>query len=507
MAAAAVSLLDNAQDMWARIFQGCLDEDGGDTRLLIAFSHTCRAARYVLEVHCTRLSVFHFVISSASVLDAVITRRRNVLIQGPAGCGKSTLTNRLYKEASEVIENVYMLAPTQAAAELLTHGVTIHSFLRIRKTQEMDQLEAMYRLWTEKRSSYSSVFNPKDPFPNLIIIDEISMTGCNLLMNVDFILRRRRNCLDRNRVFGGAQVVFVGDFCQLPPVCDTYAFKWGEWPNLELLKFTLQHPLRHDCDREWFMYLQRVRCGLVRTIGSEEGGPNIIDAAEYERIMTSGDGRQRPIVLGAENKRVDDMNKREFDRIKAPVEKTIFSVDSLMRARRGANGLVVWSNVQDQHPTAEDLAKMANTYRLPNSIQLKVGARYVITYNINKKKGIYNGATCVYIGGDCFELQASGVTIGLSELQAHHVVPTRRQDDLFIMRFQIALRLGYAQTIHKSQGATIDRVIADLSTVRCPGQYYTALSRVRSRQDIWVINPTSRRLNVSGDVLVFVYTP
>ena len=59
------------------------------------------------------------------------------------------------------------------------------------------------------------------------------------------------------------------------------------------------------------------------------------------------------------------------------------------------------------------------------------------------------------------------------------------------------LNLAWATTIHKAQGATLDRAHVDLKGVWEHGQSYVALSRVRSLQDLSIegLGPTSFRVD------------
>jgi ATP-dependent DNA helicase PIF1 len=51
------------------------------------------------------------------------------------------------------------------------------------------------------------------------------------------------------------------------------------------------------------------------------------------------------------------------------------------------------------------------------------------------------------------------------------------------------IKLAYAMSIHKSQGATLDAIEVDGSTfIFAPGQLYTALSRAKNLASIKLLN-------------------
>ena len=71
---------------------------------------------------------------------------------------------------------------------------------------------------------------------------------------------------------------------------------------------------------------------------------------------------------------------------------------------------------------------------------------------------------------------------------------------------QFPLNLGYAMTIHKAQGKTLDAVVVDISRgAFAHGQTYVALSRTRSASDMHMASPLRPRDVIFDDrVLDFV---
>jgi hypothetical protein len=345
-----------------------------------------------------------------------------------------------------------MLAPTQAAAELLEGGQTIHSFLHLRKTETLESLEYKW-LRFEDKGSFASIFKPKEVFPELLILDEISMIGDSMLEAIDFVLRKRPGG-DPAMVMGGVQIMCVGDFCQLPPVAAKKAFTWDKWSQMQFYKVYLEHPLRQEGDLAWFNYLQRVRCGAVPCYTPLDGGPDSVSNDDFEQMMADTDPMDRPVILSAENKKVEQLNMQEFNRLESPVDRLVRAQDYLVRRFPIGQGRYRWTRVNDEQPTDADLEKVSKSWRLQNEVPLKVGARYVITFNLCKREGIYNGQSCVYIGNNRFKYKrrdGEELQCDIDRLMATHAVPTGRETNLYVTRMQVALRLGYATTVHKSQ--------------------------------------------------------
>ena len=136
----------------------------------------------------------------APILSAIESYIEPILVTGKAGTGKSTLVK--FIRDSGLFPNTVVLAPTGIAAINVT-GQTIHSFFRLPPriiTPEALEGQRPNRMWKKV---------------DLVIIDEISMVRADIIDGMDMVLRKARRT---HEPFGGARMMFVGDFHQLPPV-------------------------------------------------------------------------------------------------------------------------------------------------------------------------------------------------------------------------------------------------------------------------------------------------
>ena len=448
-----------------------------------------------------------FHIQRESIVHNVFDKKRNVFITGPAGCGKTTVTQKVIERADKLNCSVVVLAPTHAAAELLPLGQTIHSYMKIARTLDENHLCAyLMRGCNARRMNYNmsasigdvtasdivlremyAAHKPKKRFdePDLIVIDEISMVGAQLLHNLDYFLKFKCRNMEP---FGGIQMIFVGDFCQLPPVKDKFAFQCDVWNYLALKRFNLDIPLRQE-NGDWFDYLQQIRRGEVKHIRKDL----VVEDDVLETVMESG-----PTILSGDNHAVEQYNQRAFDNIPGEPERILRAADIFVQKVQDPE-TKRWIHVQYTNPVNLPLDRY---WRSPRTIAFKVGAKYLITKNLNKEVGITNGRSCVYLGNGEFELSNG-------EIATVEMLSTTFEIHLFdnveLWRRQVALRLGYAITIHRSQGMTLDKVVCNLRHVFSPGQYYVALSRVRRKEDIIVVEPSRRRIPHCREVLDFYF--
>jgi ATP-dependent DNA helicase PIF1 len=396
-------------------------------------------------------------------LDLVEAGSGHVFITGRAGTGKTTLLHLL---AEETRRNVAVVAPTGLAA-INVGGQTIHSFFRLPPrfvdTRELRPLR------------HTGVMKHLD----LLIIDEVSMVRADLMDGIDQALRLNRR---RDEPFGGVQLALFGDLWQLPPVVReaelkeyfeaTYGGPWFfkalVWQQCAGRSVELRKIYRQKDDPAFRNILQHIRDG--------EPGEEVL-AALNARVMTRAelDDPDGYVVLTATNDAAWQENSR---RLKALPGTTVnYAAEVTGKFDSAA------------FPTEPDLV-------------LKVGAKVMFLKNDPDKRWI-NGSFG-YVTG----IGSEGPTVQMDDGGEHVVKPAAWENmayqydraakqitrDVVGAFKQLPLRLGWAMTIHKSQGQTFDRVYVDLGRgAFSHGQTYVALSRCRSLAGLALAAPVRYR--------------
>ena len=99
----------------------------------------------------------------------------------------------------------------------------------------------------------------------LLAIDEVSMMSNRLIDYLDKVLKKVR---ENNTVFGGLQVILIGDFFQIPPVkkqndVDTdFCFNSLAWNKLNLATIYLKE-VKRQSDKEYIKALNNIRIGNI----------------------------------------------------------------------------------------------------------------------------------------------------------------------------------------------------------------------------------------------------
>ena len=392
-----------------------------------------------------------------------------IYLTGKAGTGKTTFLKYIRKTTNK---NIVVLAPTGVAA-INAGGVTINSFfqipfgpfvpndIRLRTTaSETENKETIYTNF-KYREEKKLIIEKLE----LLIIDEVSMVRCDTLDVIDKLLRvfRKRPSLP----FGGVQVILIGDTFQLAPIADseqwrilnqfyetTFFFSSKVIESTKPIYIELKKIYRQN-EKEFIDLLNKVRVNKI----------NLQDLAilnqKYDPTFT-GNGNDY-IILATHNSIVNETNLTKL------------------------NNLQTESYTFNANKSGVFTRQLAPT---EFSLQLKKGAQVMFIKNDQgDHKRYYNGKI-----GKINELQEDKIVVIFDNNKKvlversiwHNIKYTYNKEKKKVEKEvigtfeQFPLKLAWAVTVHKSQGLTFEKVIADLGKAFAEGQVYVALSRCTS---------------------------
>jgi ATP-dependent DNA helicase PIF1 len=414
--------------------------------------------------------------AAISARDAIDSGMPVVFLLGRAGTGKTFFVRDLI--ASTRQKNQAVLAPTGVAA-LTVGGQTIHSFFKLPT-----------RLLVDFREDPSWFFRRAVQKLDRLIIDEVSMVRADVIDAMDRQLRAARK---KNLPFGGVQMLFVGDFFQLPPVTrgeeweimaqagyeTPFAFSARVFREVEVEAHELT-VVRRQTDHHFVGLLRQIR-----------DGDDIEEAVEEinKVCVRPPDEGAAPIRLCATNAVADRYNERGLAALQSPA----VSFNAKLEGDLGPAGGSV-----DRFPS-------------PTTLVLKEGARVMFTRNDTEERWV-NGTlgtvtdinekrVMVTIDGREGEVEVKPVSWERMRYQWDETTKSLGAET--IGKFtQVPLTWAWAVTIHKAQGLTLDAVEIDLgSGAFAAGQTYVALSRARSMAGLRLARPL-RPSDVSVDYRV-----
>ena len=398
----------------------------------------------------------------------------NVFMTGCGGTGKSYVIQSVLEVMPDRLKarglkgDIHVTALTGCAALLLgPDAKTLHSWAGIGLGKETAS-ELVGKIVKNGRAK--KFWRETD----LLIIDEISMLTAELLEKLDDIGQRMRRS---SKPFGGIQLLLVGDFCQLPPVVKegvmNFAFQSERWTAIVPKMIELK-TIHRQKDPVFHKILDEARRGII--------------SAESETLLKSRMGldwkslKIRPTLLFPKNHEVDMINEANLKKLKG--EHRIF------KASTGYANAMVAAKVNQKDPgflRNQEMMDREGGYRV--ELELAVGAQVMLIHNLKVDEGLVNGSRGVVVE---FLSKETGETYVVVEFLDGRKIPIAKHKwelDGFkgVFRAQYPLRLAWACTVHKAQGATLDSALIDIGmdTFEC-GQAYVALSRVKSLDSLYV---------------------
>lgn len=410
----------------------------------------------------------------SEVLDAVRSKAPVILVSGRAGTGKSRLIN--YLASIPDGQRQMVVAPTGIAA-LNVGAATIHSTFAL----PFGPIDAT-RMETRKLPAVLKKIRR-------LIIDEISMVRADMLDAID---RRLKDLNQSDLPFGGVQVILVGDFLQLPPVVKRedeeilaelgyntpFAFHSKVLENVPLKVVTLKKVWR-QADEEFISMLGRIRDGRA---------PEIAVQWLNERCFRPAREDSKPMMLTPTRSAAEAYNTQ--------------GINKQRRARRAKAGL-------DQTAKPEDIGEFVfratkkgsfeNAKQLPvPEVQPLIPGTRVMAVRNDPNGNFVNGSLGTVLAIDDDKEEGKIVKVKFDGSTRVATVTTMEWEDVKYSwggesvekniagtYSQIPLVLGYATTIHKCQGLTLEDVRIDLGRgAFAAGQLYVALSRAKSAEGL-----------------------
>lgn len=394
--------------------------------------------------------------------DAII-RGESIFLTGPGGTGKSHLIGLLAERLPALGKTLAITALTGCAAILLGNGAkTFHSWAGIGLGKDTaEKLSESIRKFPPLRKRWVST--------EVLIIDEISMMTPELLELINDIAKKVRKS---SRPMGGLQIVFVGDFLQLPPVAKggvvRFAFESPIWHELVKRTVQLKRIFRQN-DPIFQTVLDEARNGEVSA--------SSLAILKSRRDLSWEKEPIQPTLLFSRNMDVDSINNANLAQLEGAAE--VFSVKTISTGEQTPADL------------QRIVEKMDKDMNYVQELTLKVGAQVMLITNLDQEKGLVNGSRGVVTG---FKELVNWPIVRFKNNQyitiEQHV--WKSEHDKPVERSQIPLRLAYALTIHKAQGATLDCALIDVGMNTFEyGQAYVALSRLKSLDSLYINEVTA----------------
>lgn len=423
----------------------------------------------------------------------------NVFVTGPGGSGKTALIETIVAECAMNGRAAKVCAMTGCAALLLPeacHATTLHSWsgIRLCKGDAREIVQSAARN-SKTRANWRSA--------SVLIVDEVSMMSLKVFEVLDAI---GRSVLKKDAPFGGLQIVFLGDFYQLPPVpthnepeSERFCFESDRWPHVFPLGSTvlLRRVFRQSGDEAYRRILLEIR---ENKLGDESR-----EVLEAHAAKRGAFGAGNATKLFPTRYKTDNYNRLMFSKLggEAHTFGMIRKTDCTMWIQHNKS-----ISAKDAHRCAfmtepmkdHVLRTLVGSVNSPEILELKVGAFVMCTVNLDMESGICNGSQGVVMSIDQSVTGKFIPTVRFMNGVIRRVEIHYTQSDEYprIAVGQLPLCLAWAMTIHKIQGATLDVAEVDVGKeiFEC-GQTYVALSRVRSLDGLRLsaFDPSRIRVN------------
>jgi ATP-dependent DNA helicase PIF1 len=416
----------------------------------------------------------------------------NIFITGPGGAGKSALIRMINQDAYKKFKDIHITAMTGCASILLNcKAKTLHSWAGI----GLGNGTTEYFINKIRKNKFlKAIWKATE----VLVVDEVSMLSLKLFEMLNAIGKGVRG---NSRPFGGIQVIFSGDFFQLPPVGDKddpdtqrFCFESEEWEEvfprcnqIQLVKIFRQ------TDEIYSTILNQIREGKIKRRSNDLLLEYV--GREFDPKLIAEPTKLYPTKNKVEQINISKMSsltgeEREY-KLKYIKDLEMTKTDKVKRLEFTDKDIQV------------ELDFLAGNLMCEKEMKIKIGSQVMCIINIKSECGdvlICNGSQGI-VQGYCEVTGSPRVKFnnGIERIMTRHVWESDKIPGIGVS--QIPLILSWALTIHKSQGATLDAAEIDVGSgiFEC-GQTYVALSRVKSLEGLYLTSFDAKRIRINKKV-------
>nr|XP_034334797.1 uncharacterized protein LOC117691964 [Crassostrea gigas] len=432
----------------------------------------------------------------------------HIFITGGAGTGKSHVIKAIHYEASRLLAKnmstpdslAVLLTAFTGTAAFNIGGNTIHHLFSLPKYMCLPYEPLKEQTLSELRIQLRDL--------NVLVIDEVSMVYKRLLY---YIHERLVQIKKSKEPFGGVSVIAVGDFYQLPPV--------KQRKDERLYKDNISYPVDHW--QELFKVVE-----LSEIMRQKQDVP-------FAEVLNSLRTRELQEPLNTETLSMLRECVRQGPEDVLHVYATNDEVNNynLKMLRKSCNDFVEIDAQDFEKNTATGKLTLrkkpisrSKSDGLSSSLLIAPNARVMLTRNCNVEDGLVNGVMGkilhfllkdgnvdhVLAVGVIFDNKNVGQRTGRKTPEGNVVLIERVQEEVVekksksFIRHQFPLRLSWACTAHKVQGMTVDKVVVNLDRIFSAGQGYVALTRVKSKDGLFIetndVNTLDKKVYADAEV-------
>lgn len=433
-----------------------------------------------------------------------INSNKSVLVSGKAGSGKSNLLNRfrIHCPPSGHGFNYRICGSTGISANNIS-GTTLHKCLNLGLAKQ--SARDLYDLIQRHPRKYKSTLKFLNDV-SVLIIDEISMIDPTFFSKLDKLFRLVRNV---DSPFGGVILVMMGDFTQLGPVITKggsgngvfikYVFQTDTWKSMKISRIILERSFRQKDDDQFLTLLNEVRIGYLSKESKEVLKGRIIHNKK-DKIYNG----LYPIDVFPFRYQVKQRNKKQLLYLGKDI--VTFTPFIYIDTHENWSGPISKNDLKKAEYLQHNVSNLEKCFNI-GTLEICVGSQVMMKSNHLINFNIFNGTLGLVTSVDNDHIGVRFMIGGKLEVYSRPIerrkFTHRVGNTVDIVMNQFPIVLGWASTIHKVQGLTLNTVCVDVRNCFEAGQFYVAISRVKHLKDLFLLGFNEKGLIVDEDALAF----